>query len=545
MRSTVPSPSQAPLISRRSATLFGLFIVLWTVLAWFAVERHVQDRTAALIALETSEVRRGVVTVRANMERVLNRLQGIAAVLAAGSDVKAVLASFGSGAARSALPYEAQKAGWTPRSDLSAMNRQLLTATEDMGIDIIWLMNAGGDCVAASNSAEPLSFVATNYADRNYFTSAQAGNRGRQYAVGRVTKVPGLFFSAPVMAEGRFFGAVAVKSDLARIAAAVSHPHAFVTDDQGVIILAANHSLEMRALPGAAVHQMPAEQRLSRYMREKFDTHDMGAGDGPEGLVRVKGSPHPHIAARSELPQHGITAHILMPVMGIDSLRGDALVAFLLLSFSGVLLLALGFGARAYVLQARQQRLTMERANQALTTLNLQLDRLAKADPLTGCANRRHFQERLQAELDRTGRYGHECSLLLIDIDFFKQVNDRYGHAAGDEVLRHLVQITHEQLRGEDLLGRMGGEEFAVLLPETGQANAVMVAKRIRHSIETTPSRFQGAQIPLTASVGVASWIPPSEGADALLQRADLAMYEAKRAGRNRVVVTSPLPVAA
>jgi diguanylate cyclase (GGDEF)-like protein len=263
----------------------------------------------------------------------------------------------------------------------------------------------------------------------------------------------------------------------------------------------------------------------------------MGAGGGPEGLLRVKGSPHPHIAVHSELPEHGITVHILMPVVGIESLRADAFVAFLLLSFSGITLSALVSGARAYVVRVRHQRLIMEAANQTLKTLNEQLDRLAKADPLTGCANRRHFQERLQAELDRTGRYGHECSLLLIDIDFFKQVNDRHGHAAGDEVLRHLVRIVQEQLRTEDELGRMGGEEFAVLLPETGQANAVVVAERIRHTIETTPSRFQGAQIPLTASVGVASWNPPSEPADALLQRADVAMYEAKKAGRNRVAV--------
>jgi diguanylate cyclase (GGDEF)-like protein len=461
---------------------------------------------------------------------VYNRLQGLAAVVAAGSDVKTVLASFGEDTGRSPLPYDARKAEWTQRPDLLALSRQLLVATEDIGVDIMWLLNAGGDCVAASNSAEPMSFIGTNYADRTYFSSAQAGKRGRQYAVGRVTKVPGLFFSAPVMADGRFLGAVAVKSDLSRIATAVNHPYAFVTDDQGVIILAANHSLEMRAVPGAAVHQMPAELRQARYLRQEFPTYDTGTDRGRDGLLAVTGSPHPHIVARSELPQHGITTHILLPLEGIENLRGDALVVFLLLACSGTLLVALVFGARAYVVRVRHQQAIMTTANEAL-------DRLAKTDPLTGCANRRHFLARLDSELGRAGRYGHECGLLAIDIDLFKQVNDRHGHAAGDVALRHVVKVANKQLRGEDELGRIGGEEFAVLLPETGRASAIVVAERIRHAIETTPSRFNGLQIPLTASFGVACWKSPSESAEALLQRADSALYAAKKNGRNRLVV--------
>lgn len=530
-----PPPLQAPLISRRSLALFGTIAVLGTVLAWFAVERQLQNRTAALVARETGVVRQSLSVINANMERVLNRLQGLAAVLANGSDVKTSLASFGPGAGRSPLSYDARKAGWTQRPDLLALNRRLLAATEDMGVDIIWLMNASGDCVAASNSTGPTSFVGTNYADRNYFSSAQAGKRGHQYAMGRVTKVPGLYFSAPVMAEGRFLGALAVKNDLPRIAAALNHPHAFVTDEQGVIILAVDRALEMRVLPGAAVRQVPAEQRQSRYMRLEFDTLEMGAGSGPGGLVRVAGSPHPHIAMRSELPQHGIAVHIVAPIKEIESLRVDAFVAFLLLTASGIMLIALVFGARAYVLRVRQYRTSMEATNESLMRLNDHLDSLARVDPLTGCANRREFQARLEAELERANRYNRDCSLLMTDIDFFKKINDLNGHAGGDEALRHFVRIVRGQLRSQDEVGRLGGEEFAVLLPETGLASAIAVAERIRCAIEAAPAQFEDARVRLTASFGVACRKSPAEPADALLQRADKALYAAKSGGRNRV----------
>ena len=291
----------------------------------------------------------------------------------------------------------------------------------------------------------------------------------------------------------------------------------------------------MRTVPGAAVHQMPAEQRRSRYLRTTFDTLNWEGVSVAGGPVRVTGSPYPHIAARIELPQHDIAVHILAPVKGIDNLRGDKWVNFLLLSSVGIMLLGLIFGGRAYLLRVRRHRNSMETANEALKQINRKLDALAKVDPLTDCANRRHFQESLESELARAVRYGSDCSLLMADLDFFKQVNDQYGHAAGDEALRHFVQIVRAQLRGQDELGRLGGEEFAVLMPESGLASAVAVAERIRCAVEATPAQFEGARIPLTASFGVAGWDSPAESAEALLQRADKALYEAKSGGRNRV----------
>jgi diguanylate cyclase (GGDEF)-like protein len=522
-------------MSRHSLALFGAIAVLWSVLSWFVVNWLVQERIAALVAREISQVRQGVSSISENFERVLNRLQGLPAVLAAGSDVTSALASFGPGVPPSPLPRDARIAVWTQRPDLAALNQRLLAVSREMDVDIIWVMNASGDCVAAGNFGESTRFIGTNYADRSYFKSANAGQRGRQYAMGRVTNVPGLFFSAPVMADGGLLGAVTLKIDLPRLAPWVNHPHAFVTDEYGVIVLAANRSLEMRALPGATVHQLPAEQREARYKREAFETLRIETSGGNEGLVRVTGSPYPHATARSERPQHGIAVHILAPIQDIDSIRGDAFAAFLLLSFSGIMLTALVFGARAYVMRVRQHRDSIEATNESLNKLNAHLDRLARIDPLTDAANRRHFHACLEAELARAGRYGRECSLVIIDIDHFKQINDRHGHAGGDDALRHFVQITREQLRTQDELGRLGGEEFAVLFPETGLESAMAVTERIRRAVEATPARFGDVRIPMTASFGVARWQSFAESADALMQRADSALYAAKSGGRNRV----------
>lgn len=533
----MPIAHKLPLMSRRSVALLALLTVLWTALAWLFSGLLAQERIAALVSREGSQAQEDVASISENFERVLNRLQGLPTVLAVGSDVTAALATFGPEVRPSSLTLTDRIAVWTQdRGDLLALGEQLKAAAREMDVDLIWVINASGDCVAASNVAESTSFVGINYADRGYFKSAQAGVRGRQYAMGRVTNVPGLFFSAPVTSGGQFLGAVVIKIDIPQLAPSVNHPHAFVTDEYGVIILAGDRRLEMRAMPGALVHQLPAEQRLARYKRSEFEPLDIKPiSDGPAALVRVNGSRYSHVAAHNERAQYGIAVHVLAPIPDIENMRRDAFAAFLLLSFSGVLLIALGFGARAYVLRVRQHRQAIEATNESLNELNEHLDRLARVDSLTGCANRRHFQACLENELARAGRYDRECSLVLVDLDFFKHVNDQHGHLAGDEVLRQIVQIARRELRGLDELGRLGGEEFAILLPETGLASAIAVAERVRRAIEATPTRFGDTQIPLTASFGVACWKSSAESTDALLQRADTALYAAKTGGRNVV----------
>ncbi len=168
--------------------------------------------------------------------------------------------------------------------------------------------------------------------------------------------------------------------------------------------------------------------------------------------------------------------------------------------------------------------------------LEEELTRQAHVDYLTGVSNRRHFMACAEQELRRAKRYAESLAIFMIDIDHFKRVNDRHGHRAGDTVLVALARLCQATLRSFDILGRLGGEEFAVLLPETDGVEAVRVAERLREAIAVTRVPLgDGACVQITVSIGVAALTSPDDNVDVLLSCADAALYEAKNSGRNRV----------
>jgi diguanylate cyclase (GGDEF)-like protein len=165
-----------------------------------------------------------------------------------------------------------------------------------------------------------------------------------------------------------------------------------------------------------------------------------------------------------------------------------------------------------------------------------ELERRAYSDYLTGLANRRYFIEQAENELARTLRYNGKLSVLMLDIDHFKKVNDTYGHKVGDLVLKQLAEVCRSSLRDVDLVGRIGGEEFAVLLPETASAQAMEAAERLRAAFASAQVTVSsGPPLRFTSSFGVVSLSEKNITIDTLLNRADQALYRAKEAGRNRV----------
>lgn len=170
--------------------------------------------------------------------------------------------------------------------------------------------------------------------------------------------------------------------------------------------------------------------------------------------------------------------------------------------------------------------------------LEADLREMAATDMLTGLPNRRHFLGQLEQEKARVSRAEEKCAaVLMIDIDHFKVVNDTFGHAAGDHVLRHLSTLMREDLRKIDTPGRLGGEEFAVILPGADSSAAEVFAERLRKQVAETPAVLDKWTIPVTISIGVTEIKPGDDRADDALTRADRALYRAKECGRNRVTV--------
>lgn len=172
------------------------------------------------------------------------------------------------------------------------------------------------------------------------------------------------------------------------------------------------------------------------------------------------------------------------------------------------------------------------------TKYHQEMYKMTTVDGLTQAYNRRYFMEAFEREVQRARRYRRELCLAMIDIDHFKNINDTWGHLAGDHVLRETARIVADSIRHEDIFGRYGGEEFALLLPEVGHAGAVQVCERLRQKIEAMPFVFGKDEIRVTASFGLASTLALGDVPEVLtlIELADSKLYEAKDLGRNRVI---------
>ena len=174
-----------------------------------------------------------------------------------------------------------------------------------------------------------------------------------------------------------------------------------------------------------------------------------------------------------------------------------------------------------------------------------ELTTLAATDPLTGVRNRRSVLEAARGLLGLAVRSRRPLAVVVLDIDNFKRVNDRHGHAVGDEAIRHVVDLARDAIRESDLIGRIGGEEFVIVCPETSPGGAARVAEKVRRAIAASPVPAANGRLPLTVSLGVHATLPRrGETVEDMMAAADTALYEAKRTGRNRVVSTAP-PAAA
>ncbi|WP_250471865.1 sensor domain-containing diguanylate cyclase [Caballeronia sp. GAFFF1] len=435
---------------------------------------------------------------------------------------------------------------WMARPGLDKVNRFLHDAQGFSGLDSLWLVNEQGYCIASSNAGEDDSFIGYDMSGRAYVVRALLGGFVEMYGVGRLSGEPGIFIAAPVYQDGLLVGAVIAKVSIDRLRHWVSRPGTFVTDENGVVVMAHDGRLEYQAMPDAAIARMTARERLEHYRRDAFAPLRMeNVGERmrqsapwlapalAKDFFAVNGDTVPSLYDERTGLNSGLSAHIVHPLTSWTEITRnhsrDRLLVFL--TMLGVVTLAVVI-ATSYSRERRLHRATRDLAEQ-LQSANTLLSAEARHDALTGALSRRYFLDTLRQEVELARSTGTPLSVAIADLDHFKQINDRYGHASGDRALEHFAEVCREQLRPSDAIGRLGGEEFGILLPQTSLADAQAVLERLR-------KRFHHehcAHLPDDAVLSVSIGITEQASDDALewmLSRADLALYEAKSRGRDR-----------
>ncbi|HWV03702.1 MULTISPECIES: GGDEF domain-containing protein [unclassified Ralstonia] len=423
----------------------------------------------------------------------------------------------------------------------------LNTTAGNLGLDYVWVVNQHNYVVLANNAGHADSFVGVQSSMQPYMKEAMLGGLGEQFTVGRVTGVPGLFFAAPVYdAGGYLVAAMGTKVSLARLQHWVSHPTSLVTDPNGLIILSTDASLVGKILPDARLQRMGASDRYNAYQRVDFEPwpyqptakahHDVPGwvpAEVRDTLAWREGSAMPSLTvSRNASADLTIVVAEPLPAWGqqiANHARNRAIGFVLFVSVLVTFVLV----AWSLVRERQHHRLTRH-LNQRLQRTNSALANEAHFDHLTGVLTRRRFLALFDTALARAHNRAEPLVLVLADLDHFKRINDTWGHAVGDMALQRFASLATGVLRSSDLVGRLGGEEFAMVMSRTTLETATEVAERLRTAVAETDESFPTG-LSMTVSMGM-TVCRPGDTASEMLKRADLALYRAKESGRNRHV---------
>lgn len=434
-----------------------------------------------------------------------------------------------------------------PRS--TDMAQRFSAISQSLGLANLLLLDRFGRAVASGGTHGPHVATGMRFYDRDYFYQALTDQNyaGWQFVVARSTGVRSLVYARAIRSERNVVGVLIGTLDTDSIALPMA-PQAWqwiIRDSHQIVIRASNPAWVLHGIGDGRWACEPASALLDCYQQPITPLPDglfSALEEAPHepSSVRLLGWQSPQslvIHAHSQTTRGGLTVQLrhetalaqelrmrMMPVLGLALLCGALLLAFLASLSVGI---------------AR-----LRHRDQKLQELNQQLEQQATTDALTGCANRRQFLEVLEREALRLGRVQLPLSVLSLDLDHFKRVNDLYGHATGDAVLVAVVRAIESQLRRTDLLGRLGGEEFSVVLPGTPEPAARLVAEKIRTTIEALTIPLAGknvrqATVQITVSLGGVTAQPGlghESTAARLLALCDEALYSAKRSGRNQIV---------
>jgi diguanylate cyclase (GGDEF)-like protein len=434
-------------------------------------------------------------------------------------------------------------------------NRLLTQLNAEAGAATIYLMGLDGLTLASSNWQEAGSFVGNNYGYRPYFLDAVRKGDGRFYAMGVTTGLPGYFLSHLVKKGGAALGVVVVKIDMHRLNQGwgTIQSQMMVTDENGVVFLSSRPEWMYRPLWPLSAERKEKMKRTRQYetvLKEPLAIEREQILNPNEEIIRIASSSEDgrdirqvsYFAQKRKLADSDWEIVVLSPMAQID--MGATRLA--IIAVTGAALLFLTFLYLSQVRGRRQERRqarreleeahrTLERQHRDLQALSEELRIKAITDTLTGCFNRRYFHESVVRLVHAAQRHHTPLSIIMIDIDHFKRVNDEHGHPAGDQVLITVAALCREELREEDIFARYGGEEFIAALPHTDAEAAAIVADRLRKRLTKQEIHIAGKTLRITLSAGISQHRLDGTSIENTIRRADQALYEAKENGRNRV----------
>ena len=530
---------------------FALVVLVCWLVSGVIADRMVQQELDAALRAQ----RQMSSSVVDNMAEViasdLSMARAIPATMAELNVVQQALAHSQAYSVTSTAPESALRNALLKVPELTTVSSFLHDAQGFSGLDSIWLVNANGVCVASSNE-QSRGFVGIDMRTRNYLSNALLGAFGEAYGVGRSSGEPGIFIAAPAYDDGVLVGAVIAKVGIGRLRHWVAHAGTFVADENGVIIMAHNSALEGHVLPDGRVKQMSVADRENVYRRVEFPNVQIEADmrqvreEAPwvpsaiaTQLFAITDRPMPALYESRSGLNSGLSAHLVDPLTAWPELlrnhKRDRLLVFLTLAGTAALAWVITV---SYVRERRHHRATRDLAEQ-LQSANTLLSAEARHDALTGALSRRYFLDLLRREIERAQASGDALCMAIADLDHFKQINDRFGHAAGDRALEHFVDTCRAELRGADAIGRLGGEEFGLLLPATDLAGGHEVVERLRLRLKAVPSPKLPASVGLSVSIGITE-LSPDDLPERIMSRADMALYAAKSGGRDRTEALPP-----
>lgn len=328
----------------------GALLLLWTLVSWLVADATQTSRSRELIRVETVGLNTLVNNTAQSIDFGLDYLHGISGLVAKDELIASAMSRFGH-TKSTLISVEERKQIWSRDTSLKAIDGYLDQVRNSLGADVVWVTNAAGDCIASSNADKPESFVGTNYADREYFRIARGGKPGRQYAMGRKTNIPGLYFSTPITLNGRFAGVAVAKIDTPRLQHWVNQADAFISDEHGVIILARDPTLEMRSLPDSDVAQISEAERLARYKRASFPTLAITpwAKDSWPTLRHFDQEPMPLLISSKRITDESLEIHAFKKLPNLADFGHERLKLFLLVGTPGALVILVVAGTMFFV----------------------------------------------------------------------------------------------------------------------------------------------------------------------------------------------------